>query len=1150
MTVHNSFLRIVKIVEARHGICPNPTTGQQERYDLSSHICCGGKVFPLEENTRFICCGSNVYNPGDEVCCGGEVRPKSSRLQCCQFREWYNPVTDMCCGDAVLSREGGLMKCCGSTAYNTREETCCPVASDLPGYQWGQMAPLRGLGQCCAGQVIDSDRDICCSGVVNLKSTRYTQCCGNTTFDIRTQACCENTSPFDPRSQMCCKGNVHDSGHGASCCGQNSYLPSEASCCHDNIFEGVPEVPNVQSCCGGVSYFKTNQVCCQDTLHKIDDHMKCCGAGIYNTSSQLCCSFGDETVIHTKSSPSEECCGTSTYQPAIQTCCEHVSRSFDVQGGECCGNGLNDEVQAYRPDQDTCCTGMLGDVLYRGIPSNQSQCCGSLLLSDEELCNDIDETAVGKTSPDDDTICRVPNDPFNSITFNSATEVCLDDGSVEVLSANLDVCGPYLYDPTAELCCEGFIRGRFDQSGNERVCCQGSLTTFAPSQQTCCVGNIHDIPTNSSRCCQTKAYDPNTHMCHETGLVRSLEEVAVYPELCGLTPYDPSEDSCCGGILTDFGQPCCMGYPAHLPEGVEFGECCGFYAYDPHTQICCNGEVHVREGEDMTCCGTNIMRERDREICCDGTLHSQQGGRDACSGHTAFNPLNETVCQGLVFPFPNADCCEARAYNVDSQICCNGFLHARTSDTLTCCGTNVYEPGDATKYCCNGHVSYGDAALECCGDVTINPQSQSCCQTDDAAFIFSVEPASSPAALSLSCCDVETYHSSQHLCCGGVVHMFASGGECCGLDVIRHPGEEICCDGKVVPRIYGDHTECCSGRLIDNRQMTCCNDQILFPDSHTECCGNTVINVFFQGCCGGVSYDIYSESVACCQGELYSMASQTCDEDTGTVLAVSYETIDSGSVAPLQDSADATEESELSICGDQFYDSNIQMCCGNFVVGLMENVICCNGRAAQASSGKTECCADVAYNPRNSDCCQGVLHDKVDGAECCGRSYYQPVKEHCCEQDLIVSRLTGQTCPGTSSEMSDNALQCQCASRSRDRTFSRSCIDGLLAKSRIFVGTIANAEVSTASYQVNLTNALKGNLPAKPGNAREEVRSVLVTAPANSRCFERRLRRGQEVVIFLENATSRLDGSVLRLMRNDVILPLRRRLQRQLGEHL
>eukprot|EP00057_Strongylocentrotus_purpuratus_P022658 XP_011677132.1 PREDICTED: uncharacterized protein LOC100892964 [Strongylocentrotus purpuratus] len=1118
--------------EARSGVCPNPATGENTRYNVATEVCCGGNIYDVERGDRPLCCGDGIYNPKDEICCGGEVKSRSEGERCCGFTQWYNADTSICCGHHVHLSKNGRFECCGSAKYNTAEDTCCPVEEegDIT------MTTLPGVGQCCGNRVIDPRREICCNGMAHEKTDSLTQCCGNSTYNKMTEMCCDNQSPYTPHSQLCCDGHVHSSDNGAQCCGSESYLASQSSCCHNNLFRGIPELPNVQACCGEVSFFKTNHICCQSTLYERGENVGCCGQDTYDSSTELCCGFADEsTSIFEKSSPSEECCGLSTYDPTSQTCCEMASRSFDdIVGGECCGTDP-DHVQAFDPSQATCCRGLQGEFLHH-VPTGEAQCCDSSILSPIELCDPVGKYPVVKTVETDDAICF-------DVTYNTATQVCMEDGSIEDLSRNLAVCGIELYDPTAEVCCDDFIRGRFDENGYERECCPGTTISFIPALQTCCMATVRDIPTAESGCCRNQAYSTSTHMCDPRGIIRPLDEVADHPELCGNIPYHPDEYVCCGQRLLGAGEICCMGYPARLLEGSQDGECCGLYAFDPTTEMCCNGIVHMTANSDVFCCGYDLLTDPDNQICCDGYLRERHGGRDGCDGQAAFNPITETVCNGWVFPLSHGDCCDGQAYDDTNHICCNGNIHTRTSERTECCGTQIYETDDLISVCCNGHLSQGQAGLACCGDMTYDPRAESCCMND--LFPFTQSRMAEPI---MSCCDADTYQSSQHTCCGGVEHKFISDGECCGIDIIRNPEEEICCGGKVWPRYPGEIAECCGGELIDANYQTCCNDIILYLGDSTECCGGSVINTYMQTCCGG-EVQMINDEVGCCNGMSFSSTEQGCCNtqifDVTTEMCSELNII-----MPLESSiSDSDEEVNNGanfqlLCDGMEYDVLTETCCGNFVFDLRDDLICCNGKPSDASTGKTSCCEGTPYNPSRFDCCQGELHHKVDDAECCGVSYYQPTKETCCDDHTISTR--GERCPNDLPAQQDP--QCLCNLRHRSDDIPSACTDGLQTKQQILIAIIADigSRDSSPSYSIEIVEALRGALPVVPEDANGRIPIVI---SSHSGCNAPSLRRGQKVAVFLDSGVG-FEESTLQLTRSDVIMPYNRRLVGKLNRFL
>uniref|UniRef100_H2ZBJ7 Galaxin-like repeats domain-containing protein n=2 Tax=Ciona savignyi TaxID=51511 RepID=H2ZBJ7_CIOSA len=176
------------------------------------------------------CCGSAVVDRStDVVCCGNEVVGVP-----------YNTVTQVCCNYnhqyAAHDLADGGDFCCGLNAYNNT---------------------ARDLG-CCVGypgdpQMFNVFTEMCCAGIVQFAGdTAYTSCCGDTSYDRRTQSC--------P-----CQIPVV------------AFIPEkDASCCYDSTMSvQTPYNRSSEQCCNGVAY-TVDQFCCAGVVGDIATQF-CCG---------------------------------------------------------------------------------------------------------------------------------------------------------------------------------------------------------------------------------------------------------------------------------------------------------------------------------------------------------------------------------------------------------------------------------------------------------------------------------------------------------------------------------------------------------------------------------------------------------------------------------------------------------------------------------------------------------------------------------------------------------------------------------------------------------------------------------------------------------------------------------------------------------
>ena len=49
--------------------------------------------------------------------------------------------------------------------------------------------------------------------------------------------------------------------------------------------------------------------------------------------------------------------------------------------------------------------------------------------------------------------------------------------------------------------------------------------------------------------------------------------------------------------------------------------------------------------------------------------------------------------------------------------------------------------------------------------------------------------------------------------------------ECCGKQ-LYHKEKQVCCAGKIVDKVAGEHTKCCINKPYDSRYSSCCNANV------------------------------------------------------------------------------------------------------------------------------------------------------------------------------------------------------------------------------------------------------------------------------------------------------------------------------------
>ncbi|XP_045560162.1 galaxin-like [Salmo salar] len=196
-------------------------------------------------------------------------------------------------------------------------------------------------------------------------------------FNPTTERCCVNPSSHQGQSyshdQACCDGTLSHTPHlynGASC-GSQVYNPNFNICCAGKLSN---RVPGKNLCCGTTPYGVEDRgvLCCNQTLHRVvEDGYQCSPGGhLYLPSRDMVCG----SRVHLND-PGKHCCGEDTYDPQYEICCNgHKHNRLGKMS--CCGR------KVYNPSsrQRKCCAGTLYDLQVQGRPTEDTQCCGSVLM--------------------------------------------------------------------------------------------------------------------------------------------------------------------------------------------------------------------------------------------------------------------------------------------------------------------------------------------------------------------------------------------------------------------------------------------------------------------------------------------------------------------------------------------------------------------------------------------------------------------------------------------------------------------------------------------------------------------------------------------------------------------------------------------------
>ncbi|XP_034151521.1 uncharacterized protein LOC117595339 isoform X2 [Esox lucius] len=356
---------------------PSDVCGQLE-YDVLQFTCCDGK---LHNGPRLSCCGSNAFSITQASCCQGQLTVNVSQLvsDCCGYKA-YDPLNYLCCNTRILKRNKPYSKCCGKEVFDSHQ-LCCGVEKIV-------LTKISSNHKCCGNQQYDNKRQCCNYTVVTTRNldgqchvsndtmitkpaltNRPNNCppgekgCGGACYYPTTEQCC-NTSfqgPY-PSGQKCYQGQ-------AAYCGSSYYNPEKETCCAGSVKN---RVHGNNLCCGTYPYSVVDEdrFCCNQSLsYERKEGKRCSRSGhLYQPDSQLVC----ESYVNR---PGNHCCGKTTYDPQTEICCNgHRHGSF--VNVSCCGK----EAYNRSSGEKKCCAGTLYDLPLQGQHTNESQCCGSVLM--------------------------------------------------------------------------------------------------------------------------------------------------------------------------------------------------------------------------------------------------------------------------------------------------------------------------------------------------------------------------------------------------------------------------------------------------------------------------------------------------------------------------------------------------------------------------------------------------------------------------------------------------------------------------------------------------------------------------------------------------------------------------------------------------
>ncbi|XP_045168129.2 uncharacterized protein LOC123531340 isoform X2 [Mercenaria mercenaria] len=172
-----------------------------------------------------------------------------------------------------------------------------------------------------------------------------------------------------------------------------------------------------------------------------------------------------------------------------------------------------------------------------------------------------------------------------------------------------------------------------------------------------------------------------------------------------------------------------------------------------------------------------------------------------------IDPRVQICCNGVANRTTYEECCSGTLFDNRKYVCCNNTLHVKT-DTAACCGPQLYDTN--ISLCCNGSLPLIQRLqnMECCGNKTLNNKTHVCCRGNtQQAFGLGNKKG--------YCCNDTSYHEDCHACKKSTV-----------LYALFDESVELCCHGKIIPRLHGNNSECCHRRLMNNNTDICVEKKI------------------------------------------------------------------------------------------------------------------------------------------------------------------------------------------------------------------------------------------------------------------------------------------------------------------------------------
>ncbi|XP_051726940.1 galaxin-like isoform X2 [Ctenopharyngodon idella] len=260
-----------------------------------THLCCvENNVTERKENHG--CCGKESFDMTTHICCSNTLTVKLKNESSSDSPRTYMGSSP---GTRPLPKVPEFK--CGSETYNPQEEICCS------GNSYKASALTMCCGESIYTPF--DENVLCCNGTLHLNVPKQSECVGDVVYTNSTchlsarprlgEHCCGGQA-FEPHTHICCNGHSHNKKYGNFCCGSDVYNPHNESmgCCSGHLYN-----KSEKECCGNLLLeHNSNKICCSSSTHAMLYDTKpnhfCCGHYYYNASLWSCC------AEHLKPTPS------------------------------------------------------------------------------------------------------------------------------------------------------------------------------------------------------------------------------------------------------------------------------------------------------------------------------------------------------------------------------------------------------------------------------------------------------------------------------------------------------------------------------------------------------------------------------------------------------------------------------------------------------------------------------------------------------------------------------------------------------------------------------------------------------------------------------------------------------------------------------